>query len=75
MTTVHLISTFENYKNEESGDKANTVRQNLTTARYNKIMESTHVCIHRGYTNKSFIRKISNKTYWSGIMIISWRHE
>ncbi len=59
-------------KNEKSGRKANTVRLNLPDWKKEKLAEATHIKIRKGYTKEFFIRKITDKTYWEGIYIISW---
>ena len=73
---VEFISTFENYKNEECGDKSNTIRslKKMHPNRLNKILAATHVRIRKGYTKEFFRRKISNITVWRDDVIISWRH-
>jgi len=55
-----------------SGRKANTVRLNLPDWKKKKLKEATHIKIRKGYTKEFFIRKITDKTYWEGIYIISW---
>ena len=71
MKTAHFISTFEMYDKEESGIKPNTLR--VSTPRTDRMVkEATHISISRGYTDKSFTREITDKTYWSGYWIISW---
>lgn len=71
MKVIEFISTFEMYDKEESGIKPNTLRI-LRWNKEQKLKESTHVKIRRGYTKKSFIRKITDKTKWGVNWIISW---
>ena len=69
---INFVSNFKNYEKEKSGRKANTVRTNLPEWKKKKLKEATHIKIRKGYTKEFFIRKITDKTYWDGIDIISW---
>ena len=71
MMVFNLISTFAMYEKEESGIKPNTIRE-LSPLREAMLLMATHVRIRRGYTDKSFLRKITDKTKWNGIWIVSW---
>lgn len=71
MKIINFISTFEMYDKEESGLKPNILR----ILRFNteqKLKEATHIKIRRGYTDNSFIRKITDKTKWGNNWIVSW---
>ena len=71
MKIANFISTFEMYDKEESGIKSNTLRiSNQLTDK--KLDGATHVRMFRGYTGKFFTRKITDKTKWNGMWIVSW---
>jgi len=59
------------YDKEESGIKPNTLRI-LNFNKEQKLKESTHIKIRRGYTRNYFMRKITDKTKWDNNWIISW---
>jgi len=71
MILIDFISTFEMYDKEESGIKPNTVRV-LNINKALKLIDATHVRIRRGYTERFFIREITDKTQWGKLWIISW---
>ena len=71
MNIINFISNFENYDNEVSGRKPNTVRV-LSFYREQKLKLATHLRIRRGYTKTSFIKKITDKTKWKNEWVVSW---
>ena len=65
------------YYNERDGTKANTVRHiDEEDARFKLLREGKvkNIKIVNSVDGQSFIRPISNRTEWEGLMIISWSH-
>lgn len=69
---INFHSTFKNYDNEKSGKKSNTVRFNMPEWKKEKLKESTHVKMWRAYTKEFFVRKITDKTEWENVDVVSW---
>ncbi len=67
--TISFISTFSMYEKERSGKKPNTLRKLKNNSRLKGV---THVRIRKGYTKVFFTRKITDITFWYGLVIISW---
>ena len=72
--TAEFISSFRHYDLEVSGKKSYTIRD-LTPRVRKKLEGATHVRIRRGYTKRSFTRKIANILEWKDNLIISWNEE
>ena len=71
MKTAEFISTFDWYDVEVSGIKPYTLRDK--TPRTEKRLENaTHIRIRRGYTKKSFTKKITHRMDFEGYIIIAW---
>ena len=71
MKIAEFISKFEFYDAEESGIKSYTIRDN-TFRLERKLDHATHIRIRRGYTSKSFTRKITHVCCWKDNVIIAW---
>lgn len=68
-------STFENYENESSDRKRNTVRFNYESwPEWKKewLRTAKVIKVYKGYTKDWFIRNITNKTIFNDVAIISW---
>lgn len=75
-----FISTYSNYRKEESGIKSNHVLEieHINEKWLKRIVEMCkkeeygYVKIRKGYTNETFMRKITDITFWNSLVIISW---
>ena len=77
MILVKFKSIPENYVKEKDGRKPNTERViEATDVRWKKLSKgiATHVRITNTETGEYFTRKITDVTFWNGIVVISWRH-
>jgi len=79
---IEFKSNTDNYYEEESGRKSNTIRRInmeddrfkilrlwINTKKYGKIR-----IIHKQSLKEHFTRKITNITWWMGCYLISWKH-
>ena len=77
MTTLKFKSTPDNYAKEITGVKSNTVRKDDTDERF-VILENWEsgdplkIKIENTETKGSFVRKVTDVTYFDGYYIISW---
>ena len=67
------------YYKEQDGSKPNTCRKIEESDPRDKILSEGYPRYIRirnaGNPKLSFIRKITDVSYWDGIWIISWKHE
>lgn len=77
MTTIRFNSLPSIYQKEKSGIKPNTVRftNDWDQERWNAFEKAKFVIIKNKHTKESFKRRIEDKTIFSNLVIISWRHE
>ena len=73
-SAIYFKSTPENWKKEIEGLKRNTVRftDDWNEFRWDRFNNATHVIIERTTDNKRFGRKITDRTLYKNIAIISW---
>jgi hypothetical protein len=69
-----------NFKKEKSGQKPNTLRKDEPgDPRFIRLRArlpgALYIRIVNSETGESFTRSITDRTYWEGWWIISWRHE
>ncbi len=77
---ITFKSTPENYEKEKSGKKANTERimKSIDDSRHAKLLKMINTQIYdkiqivNTESDDSFIRQITDVTFWNGIWIISW---
>lgn len=74
MNIIILKSIPDNWKKEKLGLKSNTIRftDDWDNARWNQFYNATHVVIKKTTDDKDFLRKITDKTVYKNIAIISW---
>lgn len=77
MGSIKFKSTPENYHKEETGTKNNTVREmkDWDYKRVRSLVNASFVIITNSDTLKSFKRRISDKTVYNGLVIITWFDE
>ena len=78
MKVITFRSTPDNFIKEKDGRKNNTVRimKDWDFARIKKLVDASHIEIRNTEDMcESFIRRISDKTVYNGIAIISWFDE
>ncbi len=82
--TLRVIfkSNKENYKKEKKGLKVNTVRKVLQRdprfgllINMEKEIFRRQIQIFKGDTKESFIRNVTDVTYWDNRWIISWNSQ
>jgi len=70
--TVDFTSREDIYLKEIEGKKPNTVRR-ANIENLAKIMDATHIRIHKLNFKTSFLRTISDVTIYDHRIIISWK--
>lgn len=65
------------YKKEKKGIKPNTTRNNLdwNIERWREYDAATHIIIENSATGATFERKITDKSLFDELSIISWKHK
>ena len=62
------------YSKEKAGLKPNTVRRVESDERFSKLTNRTahFITIQNSKNGKQFIRRITDISFWEGLVIISW---
>ena len=74
MKLLTFISTYEHFRDEDSGIKPYTIRdfEKMNNFMKAKVIGATHVRIRKAYTTESIVREITHKLYWDKWVILSW---
>jgi len=72
--TIKFKSVSPYFDKEKSGIKPNTVRKtdDWDLERWELYKNAGYIQINNPLTNKGFVRKISDKSKWKNLIIISW---